>query len=176
MIRRLEPDQWELLRELRLEMLEREPQAYGGTYAREAPRDEGAWRRWAEGGTCFVAELDGEPAGLASWYADDEGRAILVSMYVRAKARGNGLGAALVDAVCAAAQTAGHDRIGLGVTEGSPARRLYERCGFVATGGTYPLRDDTDLVAESMSRALQPTESTISPRPGVRLGAWHRKA
>jgi GNAT superfamily N-acetyltransferase len=154
MIRRLEPHEWELLRELRLEALACEPRAFGATYAESATRGAEAWRGWATSGRCFVAELDGRPVGLGSWYEDEDGHAILVSMYIRAEARSLGLGAALVEAICSAAREAAHERISLGVTEGSAARRLYERCGFAATGKRYRLRDGSEHFAESMARTL----------------------
>jgi GNAT superfamily N-acetyltransferase len=154
MVPRPRAEEWAVLRELRLEALAAVPDAFGSTLERERRRPEAAWQEWAASGRCFVAEVDGAPSGLASWFVDDEGRAILVSMYVRPGARGHGLGASLVEAVCAAARDGGHTWVGLGVTEGSAARRLYERCGFVATGTRFPLRDGSKLFAEAMTRAL----------------------
>jgi GNAT superfamily N-acetyltransferase len=156
MIRRLEPDEWEALRELRLEALEREPDAFGSLYAAEVERPAESWQEWAARDV-WVAEEDGRLLGLASWFVrDEDGLPILISMYVRPEARGRSLGAQLVEAVCGDVRGHGHERIGLGVTVGSPAKRFYERCGFVATGARHPLRDGSSLEAEAMERELDP--------------------
>lgn len=50
-------------------------------------------------------------------------------------ARGRGVGQALVEAACEAAREQGARRITLRVLgHNAPARRLYERCGFVVEG------------------------------------------
>jgi GNAT superfamily N-acetyltransferase len=141
------------LRALRLEALETEPDAFGSTLAEAARRDDAWWRDWARW-RWWVAELEGRKVGIASWFVHDDGLAILIAMYVQPAARGRGLGRELVEAVCQDARVAGHSRIGLGVTVGSPAKRLYERCGFVATGSRYTLHDGSPLEAESMIRQL----------------------
>ncbi len=49
--------------------------------------------------------------------------------------RGRGIGRALVEAACEAARAAGARRISLRVLgHNAPARRLYERCGFLTEG------------------------------------------
>jgi GNAT superfamily N-acetyltransferase len=153
-IRRLASEEWEALREIRLEALEREPEAFGSTFAREQHKPAAEWQEWA-GRSCWVADEDGRLLGLASWFVrSEDGLAILIAMYVRAEARGRSLGTQLVEAVCADARQHGHRRIVLGVTIGSTARRLYERCDFVPTGARHQLRDGSPLEAEVMVREL----------------------
>ncbi|MGW6918659.1 N-acetyltransferase family protein [Kitasatospora sp. NPDC054939] len=54
---------------------------------------------------------------------------------VDASVRGRGVGRALVEAGCTAARASGARRITLRVLgHNAPARRLYERCGFVVEG------------------------------------------
>ncbi|WP_188408630.1 GNAT family N-acetyltransferase [Agaricicola taiwanensis] len=48
--------------------------------------------------------------------------------------RGRGIGSELLTQVLEAARAAGHDHITLKVLAGVPARRLYERSGFVPCG------------------------------------------
>ena len=67
-------------------------------------------------------------------------KAHLIGMFVRAAARGQGAGKALVQAALAAAiERPGVRVVTLTVTEGNaPAIRLYEACGFSAFG-TEPM-------------------------------------
>lgn len=57
------------------------------------------------------------------------------AVYVHPDARGSGASAALMRAALDAARAKGAQRIALWVNErNTPARRFYERCGFVVTG------------------------------------------
>jgi GNAT superfamily N-acetyltransferase len=133
---------WELMRDVRLAALQDAPDAFGSTYAREALFTEEQWRgRINARSVTFFAYVTGigEPAGLAGVYVDD-GVADLVSMWVRPAARGRGVGGALVSATADWAKDRGHGALYLWVTEANaPARRLYERYGFTATGERQPL-------------------------------------
>ncbi|MCA9712598.1 MAG: hypothetical protein KDK70_42615, partial [Myxococcales bacterium] len=70
-VRRLEPSEWRVYRELRLRALAESPDAFGSTLARERERSDEQWQaRVAEGARSpsslgLVAEVDGEPIGLA---------------------------------------------------------------------------------------------------------------
>jgi GNAT superfamily N-acetyltransferase len=142
-VRRATPDEWELMRDVRLAALRDAPGAFASTYAREAPYTEEQWRgRWlGDRVTVFfadVTDLPG-PAGLAGAYVED-GVANLVSMWVRPDARRSGAGEALVNAAAGWARARGHDTLYLWVAEdNAAARRLYERCGFTPTGERQPL-------------------------------------
>src|SRR6202046_5719707 len=101
---------WQALRDIRLEALRDAPTAFGSTYEREAHRGEAHWRdRISRGGT-FLAYLpdpsdasgpspQADPSGLIGGYQEDPLTVELVSMYVRPRARGRGVGEALVAAV-----------------------------------------------------------------------------
>jgi ribosomal protein S18 acetylase RimI-like enzyme len=92
----------------------------------------------------FGAEVAGGLLGtVALEYADKpktRHSALLIGMYVRPSARGQGLGRSLLDAALRhATKRAGVQLVSLTVTEGNePAIRLYEGAGFVAWG-TQPL-------------------------------------
>ncbi len=59
----------------------------------------------------------------------------VIGMMVRAEARGQGVGHALLEALIAAARRAGLEMLTLTVTSGNAsAVALYEHCGFVAYG------------------------------------------
>ena len=158
LVREITADDWELMRDVRLAALSEAPYAFGSTYAREAAFTREKWRgRVNERAVTFLAheeQADEAPAGLAGVYVED-GDADLVSMWVRPSARGLGVGEALVKA--AVSWTKGHDfgSLHLWVTEANaPARRLYERCGFTATGERQPLPSDPTLPEIRMRRAL----------------------
>jgi GNAT superfamily N-acetyltransferase len=87
-----------------------------------------------------VLEADGEPAGYAMWMPRDGG-ATLVTMHVLPVHRRRGYGARLLGWFATGAAAAGIRRLDLGVHRDNPARRLYERDGFLLTGedGDYLL-------------------------------------
>jgi ribosomal protein S18 acetylase RimI-like enzyme len=156
-VREVTPDDWETLRDVRLAALREAPQAFGSSYAREAPFTEEQWRgRINDRSVTYFAYLaeNPEPAGLAGVYVED-GVADVVSMWVRPSARGNGIGEALIGATTDWAKTRDHDSLLLWVTESNTsARRLYERCGFTLTGESQPLPSDPALPEIRMRRLL----------------------
>ena len=46
-LRRLLPEEWELLRAIRLRALQSDPHVFGGSYAGEKDRGADIWRGWA---------------------------------------------------------------------------------------------------------------------------------
>ena len=54
-------------------------------------------------------------------------------VFVRPDAQGRGIGERLVRYAVAAVADAGHGGLALSVTDGNPARRLYDRVGFRAS-------------------------------------------
>lgn len=98
----------------------------------------------------LVAELAGRTVGFvrqvpASTLASHRHVRQIQGLVVAAEARGHGIGRALVAAACEAARAAGARRITLGVLgHNTPARRLYESCGFTVEGvqpGEFHLGD-----------------------------------
>ena len=150
---------WQTLRDIRLEALRDTPAAFGSTYEREILRGEEHWRERSAGGGTFLGYLpeDGasEPAGLIGGYWADPITVELVSMYVRPRARGRGMGDALVATVINWAAQKNATSVHLWVTETNPhARALYERCGFTPTGERQPLPSDPGIGEFAMSRTL----------------------
>jgi GNAT superfamily N-acetyltransferase len=150
---------WQALRDIRLEALRDAPTAFGSTYEREALRGEAHWRERISRGGTFLAYLPdlsaSEPAGLIGGYQEDPVTVQLVSMYVRPRARGHGVGDALVATVIGWARDQNAAEVHLWVTEtNAPARALYERCGFALTGEKQPLPSDPSLGEVAMSRTL----------------------
>lgn len=160
LVRETVMDDWQALRDIRLEALRDAPTAFWSTYEQEAPRGEEHWRdRSSRGGTflAFLTEATeaAEPVGLIGAYQADAKTVELVSMYVRPVARGRGVGEALVATVIDWASRRNAASVHLWATEtNAPARALYERCGFTLTGERQQMPFDPSLGEVAMSRTL----------------------
>ncbi|MEM9650802.1 MAG: GNAT family N-acetyltransferase [Actinomycetota bacterium] len=145
-VRALTTDDVAQYREIRLEALRHDPDAFGSTYEREMAFDDGDWR----------ARLTDTPHGPFTMFADDvdgrlvaiagigvtrwDPRPMLVAMWVRPEARGTGAGRRLVGAALDWATARGESEVVLWVVRGNtPAINLYAACGFVASGQTDTL-------------------------------------
>ncbi len=142
-------DDWESHRDVRLEMLRDAPDAFWFTYADEAVYDEADWRERIEGAWLVQArDADGVlgSAGLGShWELERATTATLFGLYVAPRARGRGVGEALVRAVLDEARRLGKSEVVLEVASSNvAAEALYARCGFVRTGAVHdhPRRPD----------------------------------
>jgi RimJ/RimL family protein N-acetyltransferase len=139
---------------LRLRALADAPDAFVATVERDAARPARHWADLAAGGAVFVAEHEGEWAGLAGVRSAGEDAADVWGMWVAPEHRGAGVGRALIDAVAAWARPRGLGRLQLGVSEAAPAAEaMYAAAGFVRTGASRPLRD---RVQHDMVLALEP--------------------
>jgi ribosomal protein S18 acetylase RimI-like enzyme len=152
-VQRVRPDEWELLRDLRLRALAQAPDAFATTHAEALARPDEWWRGWAERSASeaaqamFLARDGDEAVGIAGIFGA-RSRFDVISMWTDPAHRGKGVGAALLRA---AVSFAGDAPVFLSVTEGNDdARRLYERHGFVATGLTEPLRSNTRRVLHEL--------------------------
>lgn len=143
-IRRATEDDWQILRDVRLAALQQAPFAFGSTYERERNFDEQTWRARLSNldGPTFLA-FDGDAVvGIDGLYTE-EGKRILVAMWVAPDARRGGVGKALTRAVIDWVAARRDERLLLGVAEDNgPARRLYESLGFQFTGKAEPLHSD----------------------------------
>lgn len=150
-------DDWQAMRDIRLEALRDAPDAFASTYDRETAFEAAEWHQRATRDGSFLAFIPGlaEPAGLVGGFEQEPGVAELVSMFVRSQARGHGVGEALIDAVAAWARNRNAASVHLWVTEtNKPAIRLYERCGFTVTSERQPLPSNPALGEVAMTRPL----------------------
>ena len=133
-VRPLGPEDWALLKHVRLTALADAPEAFYSTLAKEEHRTEAEWRASAGQLTWFAAlDADGAPAGLVAVVhgGPPPGDAMLVSMWTAPAHRGSGLAGELVAAALAAAREAGEERLTLWVYAGNArAIRAYQRWGF----------------------------------------------
>jgi ribosomal protein S18 acetylase RimI-like enzyme len=144
-VRELRPDEWREARDLRLRALADSPTAFLRTLAEAQALTDEEWRARAAADprhASFVVEVDGGLAASATGLLED-GEALLVAMWVAPEHRRRGIGRALVEAAVAWARAQGAATVTLEVNEAlAPARALYERAGFRATGARRPLPTD----------------------------------
>lgn len=157
-------DDWERVRDLRLEMLRDSPAAYVETYDDLAGLDEAEWRWRAAGhgqpperSQRWVAVADdGDWVATASAFVDDEGTAHLVAVYVRPEHRGSGVAELVVTpALEWARDVAKVERLLLQVVETNErALGFYRREGWVETGRRVPYELDETLVEVEMAHPV----------------------
>jgi GNAT superfamily N-acetyltransferase len=157
-IRRVDPDEWAKVRKIRLAGLLESPDWFWGTYDEEVNKPESWWRDFIETGAWFIAHEADRPVGIAAAIRApelEESDRQLISMWVEPEARDRGIGAKLIDAVKTWARGSGVRGLQLQVAEENrAATRLYERCGFVATGRTESLPRNPRLIEHEMRLLL----------------------
>jgi len=152
-------EEWHVLRDIRLEALREAPDAFLSTYAEQATSGESDWRRRISRGCTFFAYVsdvsDAEPVGLVGGFLGRPSTVELVSLWVRPKARGQGVGDALVAAVVEWARANNATLVHLWLIEPNEhARALYERCGFSPTNERQPLPTNENRTEVGMTCPL----------------------
>lgn len=137
-VRRLSEWDAEDFRAIRLEGLQRHPEAFGATHADEAAQPMAFFSDRLKNSAVFGGFEGTTLLGVAGLYFLEQEKvrhkAVLYGMYVRDPARGTGLARQLVDAVLDHARQE-VELVQLSVmTSNDAARRLYERCGFKLFG------------------------------------------
>ena len=148
---------------VRLRALQDMPVAFGSRYEREARLTDEEWTARAarcSGGrdVGFLARCDGEYAGLALCFVEEEDAGVgqLISMWVAPEARRSGVGRMLIDAIVAWAAVERRLRtIKLMVTSvNGGAMEFYRRLGFERTGRMEPYPNDPAVVEYEMVRVV----------------------
>ena len=137
-IRRLSPEDAALFRDIRLEGLRRDPDAFSSIFEDESGKELSFFAERLDRSAVFGAFRGAELLGVAGFYVQPgpkhRHKGTLWGMYVRPQARGAGIAGRLVAAVVE------HARLHVEliqltvVSENLAARRLYERLGFAAYG------------------------------------------
>lgn len=164
-LRQITPDDWRLWRDLRLAALRDTPAAFSSQLSdwTGAGDTEDRWRaRLTSSPYNVVAYLDGLPAGMISGAPVAGPTVLLRTIWVAPRARGRGVGDALVGAIVGWAAHLGAAGVHLDVfAENERAIALYRRHGFVDRGARRP---DPD---ESLIREQRRMERSIAaPDPG----------
>ncbi len=147
-LRRLSPDDWAVLRDVRLRALADSPDAFGSTLGREQGLDEKEWRRRLVR-PVWVVEANGRPVAMAGAFSS-EGMLMVWGMWTDPGHRRRGYARALLDALVGEAVADGR-LVSLHVNLANPgARAFYESYGFVGTGELEPLRPGSDQQIELM--------------------------
>jgi len=133
-IRQLTPSDAESFRELRLEGLRLNPEAFGSTYEFEKDQPLTRYTGWLTNSTVFGAFQNSHLIGTASFTQlsgqKDSHKGLLRAMYVRPTHRRSGAGRQLVQAVIETARQK-VEQIQLSVVStNQPALRLYQTLGF----------------------------------------------
>jgi GNAT superfamily N-acetyltransferase len=125
------------LRAIRLRALRDAPEAFETTFDEASARPLESWQRQLEELVTFVAVVGDFDVGIVrgARHDDRDDTAYLLSMWVAAEARRQGIGSALIDAVVGWAKELGFTRLLLDVGEANAAAMaLYSQKGFVPTG------------------------------------------
>lgn len=161
------------LRALRLRALADAPDAFASTVAEAEARAPEDWEAQIEALPTFVwYEGDADLGMIRTGPHDlDPEAAYLTSMWVAPEGRRRGIGAAMVRFVIAWARGRGLRRLILDVgAHNGPARRLYERHGFVATGATGTLpRPRTHVRELEMALALPGRTASVAHALALRV-------
>ena len=139
----LSPEEWQLYKQIRLESLMVEPQAFGISYANNIQRPASYWQerlREAQSGEkswlLFAKENDRIIGMIGAYRAEDNDVVEIISVYVTKEHRGQGVASALMAAILGEIDKGGAFRkvaltVNVGQTE---AVTLYRRFGFQIVG------------------------------------------
>jgi GNAT superfamily N-acetyltransferase len=144
-VRRVRPEEWQALRDVRLRALEEAPDAFATRFADARERPDDWWTDWAarsaegDGQAMFLAWDGAAPVGIVGTFVAENGRRWLIAMWTDPGARGRGVGRALIEAVASFARSADSRELFLQVIEGNDsAASLYRLCGFEDVGPGEP--------------------------------------
>jgi ribosomal protein S18 acetylase RimI-like enzyme len=151
----LSPDEWQAYRDLRLEMLQESPQAFGTTYQAQSVKPDSFWQTRLESAAkgeqnwLIFARADQQLVGMMGAFRgsrdfpDASDRATIIAVYVTPAWRGKGVSYLLMRAILDTLKENGIRVVHLGVTvEQIAAVHLYQRFGFTIVNTEYELMGD----------------------------------
>jgi GNAT superfamily N-acetyltransferase len=148
---KLLPEQWMRYREIRLESLREEPQAYGSSFADMELRPAEFWQgrladvAQAEKSWLLFAQRGRRLIGMiGAFYEETQATAVIISVYVSKAERGKGVGKVLMEGILfEIGKVQGIRKAALGVNqEQVEAVELYRRFGFGVIGEKEEVQGD----------------------------------
>jgi predicted GNAT family acetyltransferase len=132
-IKRITPEDWEKLRDVRLMMVTDSPQAFGDTATSTLARSEEEWRSWAENAAqLYVEDGDVIVAAATVRFDDREGHWMVNGVWTHPDYRGRGYASRLVERCIAEARRQGATELFLSVRDTqAAAQHVYESLGFI---------------------------------------------
>jgi len=153
-VRRLAPVDAGDYRAIRLAALEREPAAFGSTYAAEVGRSLSEFAQRLETAVVYGAYADGAIVGMAGFQRYDGARhghkAFVWGTYVQADRRRHGVACALLEALIEAARSEVEQLTLAVVSDNLPAIALYRRLGFEVYGTEPRALKSSDRYADEV--------------------------
>lgn len=133
-IKKLNSDDWQIYKELRLQMLTEEPQAYSQTLEELSKRSDKEWKDKTETDnmSIIVAWVDEKLAGMSGLFYEEKDVVSIWGVFVRKEFRGIGLGKRLMEEIeKEIKKDKGVKKIQISVTSSQiTALELYKRLGF----------------------------------------------
>jgi len=160
-IKVLTPDDWDVLRAIRLTALDESPDMFLSTYSQEREYDPSRWRGEFGRGDWYVS-IDSEspdgPVGILGITREPSTPAhqcFLEYLWVAPEVRRHGLAFTMVRQVLDQLQPVGVRTVFLWVLDGNEsAMRLYKRLGFVSCNEIHPLEARPGRTEELMQLHL----------------------
>ncbi len=153
---------WKMYRLMRLSALKDAPDAFGSLFEDQSGYEDAQSQRRVAGASQTndfpaFALVDDEPVGMG-WAVIESAElpvGHIYQMWVKPQHRGSGIGRLVLEHLLDWFKSRGVASVFLGVTCGnSPAKSLYESCGFLPVGNPEPLREGSELLAQEMMVTL----------------------
>lgn len=133
-LRKLNTDDWEIYRDIRLEGLQSDPSAFGGAYSDESQRTEERWRQTLgrEERTTLGIFVDGKisAVGTIGYWVDNQEYGIS-AIYTKKEFRGNGFSKQIIQELISIAKKMNESHVTLMVnTNNQIAIDFYKSLGF----------------------------------------------
>jgi ribosomal protein S18 acetylase RimI-like enzyme len=143
-IKALVPDEWPVLRDMRLAALRESPHAFLATYEKEKAFDELKWRAEFGRGDWNVSVQDDELAGIVGCTREDGmpgNECYLEYLWIAPRWRNKGLAHHMLTVVLGRLRNSGVRTAYLWVLDGNDAAvRLYKGVGFISSNHRQPAR------------------------------------
>ncbi len=146
-IRQINPDEWQLHRQVRLEAVTDSPHAFLDSPEETEQMPDSRWQQWTRSGAegkdsfCVLALTGSTPIGIAVGLTDSENpsRTYLVSMWVASEHRGTTVASSLLQEVIDWAVSLNAETLIAGVKPGNDrAAVFYQKSGFETYHGPKP--------------------------------------